>query len=545
MISKPLDLEEATEVLRIDLSDALRVGVRVVAEDAAAGVVELRRAYGDDGPAVPFSPAKTIAINGSQLLDIPVDDCSHLAVFVTTAGSGSFEVEWEPQGRTLGTLQAKILDLSQEGTVFEQLGLSDYDRRVSIVVSPNESTTAALELRTRVDLQGGSVAQGSIALDESVTTFDLGPVSGYEIKCTTEDADAVAFAWVYSCANMESVGILSDNVAFTDAAQEFTAANLFSGGLSIGDLATGLSTIDTDATANRAVTFPDAEGEICIMTDLSPAYGEMLYRDGDGFELTDVIKYGTISIFETLTIEADFVEISGAAAWGISAPDAVFQNTLSSLGALITLLESSSKGTNGLGFKAPATVGPSGAVDYTLPTKPSSGNQILLTDASGVMSWMPISGSTPPSSPFDGQPFWKDGELFHWDDTRGKWLGELREIHVSRQYAAAAPTTLQLRAGGDAILDTLTGWLWDDDVTIVEARGWSKLAMTGDLDLMQASTKLNTVLSWSSSKYASSKTLNISVNGVTSVERKFKIQNVSLGTVDDPYIIVGYRKELT
>lgn len=546
MIEHGLSLEKLGEVTRIDISRAAKVSLRGIEDLAGDGVVEVRRAWGaaPSGPSEAYSTAKTLDLSGNQTTDIDPEDCTHLAIVVTTVGVGGFDLEWNTQGRRYTRLERLQIPLDDQGLAWRG-PLQPADRVATMVVSlSDDAGSPAISLRRFIDPDSQGYGSSSIAIDGSSTTFQLGAIAEIGIFCDQAADDILADVWICYSTNIESTGLERMGIAYLDAAQEFTSSNLFSGNFQIGDLATGVHTISSSATSNQSLDIPDEGGEICILTDLSPAFGEMLYRDGDGFELTDVIKYGMLSIFETMTIDADFVEISAGSAWAVTAPDAVFLNSLSSLGALITWLESSSKGSNGIGIQAPATVGSSGAVDYTLPLKPSSADQILVTDASGVLTWIPISGSTPPASPFDGQPFWKDGELYHWDDTRGKWLGELREVHLSRQFATTG-SSLQLRAGGDAILDTLTGWLWDEDVTIVEARGWSKLAMTGDLDLMQQSTKLNTILSWSSSKYASSTTLNISVNGATSVERKCKMQNITSGTCDDPYCIVGYRKELT
>ena len=93
MIATGLKLDTAVEVHRISTRGYLRASIRLVADDADAGVVEIRRAYGQGGPVLPYATAKTVALNGETIVDIIADDCPELAIVVTTPGAGTFDVE--------------------------------------------------------------------------------------------------------------------------------------------------------------------------------------------------------------------------------------------------------------------------------------------------------------------------------------------------------------------------------------------------------------------------------------------------------------------
>lgn len=176
MSQTALDLDMPGEVHRFSVMGWGRASLLAIADDADAGVVEVRRAYGESGPTVPYSPAKTIPLDGSAPVDLEVDDASHLAVFVTTAGAGTFDLETFVERPIVDELDEITSDLDSDPTIWSRPITPEYGVKVSIVSALTQTPSGPdVALRASVDPQGHAVplSGGSVALDGTLTTIEV------------------------------------------------------------------------------------------------------------------------------------------------------------------------------------------------------------------------------------------------------------------------------------------------------------------------------------------------------------------------------------
>lgn len=196
MIVYGLDLDSATEALRISARGYLRISLKATADSAAIAQAEIMRAYGT--VLVPYDIPLMLPLNGESIIDLDVDDCPEIAIVITTPDSGSFDVEWALGTKVQDSMVESRLDLSVPGMVWESGPLRDYERKTTIVVSPgDEVTTAAIKLQHSINFAGQPVSGSSIPIDDSVFTEQIGPRSSIGILCTDGQTDLQAVAWVY------------------------------------------------------------------------------------------------------------------------------------------------------------------------------------------------------------------------------------------------------------------------------------------------------------------------------------------------------------
>lgn len=229
MIEAGINLEKLGEAFRFSVRGFLRVRIKITAGDATTGAIEVQRAYGQDGPLVAYSPAQSIQINGSETITLIVDDCPELALVVTTAGSGSFDVEWMLDLPTFDTLEDIDIDLDAISPIWSSGELSQAEQRCTFVVRLSDTNAgAAIEARELIDLDGyGATIGGPLALDETTNPIDLDAIEGVDLYCTSEQANLGATIWIYKASKPESFGILPSNVALLDAMNIFSTTNTF------------------------------------------------------------------------------------------------------------------------------------------------------------------------------------------------------------------------------------------------------------------------------------------------------------------------------
>lgn len=510
MIISAVPLREG-EVVRLGCMGFMRARVRVRAADATVGAIEVRRGFGPGGPIEPYTEAIELDLAGDEPTTLLVDDCPELVLVVTTGGSGSFEVEWSldlpVQDRFM--VHHVPLGTAENGTLWESGALIRGERQVSFAVTTSDAAGTAVailgdQLDSQAQFQDRSGAV--IALDGGVSTYELGPAHAIRVATQSGEADLEARLCIYLCGDPIQAGILPPNIAYLDQSQEFTAAKLFSGPVSIGDLSTGITSLATDASANRSVTFPDLEGELAVVSTPSPASGDYLRRSGNGYEATknlaaedgsesapgltfandtnngfflnatddwratvggnQVLYFQLIAgVFTTLVFSADFVSIGATTSWLVSAPKAVVSNTNSASGGKLALREASTNGSTEVGIVAPANL--ASAYDLELPDAQPADGDGLMAGASGKLTSSPYAGcialgwetASAYSSTTNGGFGWSMGARSGGDGfgVEFPYACEIVAISVSGKTVPATSTTIEVYKGTRGSTSSGTG----------------------------------------------------------------------------------------
>jgi len=187
--------------------------------------------------------------------------------------------------------------------------------------------------------------------------------------------------------------------------------------------------------------------------------------------------------------------------------------------------------------------------EIAIVSDPSPADEEILIRSGDGYDSVPVAGSSFPASPFDGQRFTRTDldlpEEFYWDDTRGKWLGELLPFVASRS-AAASSGSLDLRGAGGQQFSSARAWAFNNPMTIVKCSMFSAANWTGDVDIFEGSSKITTMLSPSNERAKHDDSLNINIDGDSQWPPKYpKIQNISGGNCSNPYVIVYLRRNGT
>jgi hypothetical protein len=410
-----------------------------------------------------------------------------------------FDVEWELDIPAEDFLVVAEIDLGAKGLAWESEHLRRVYRRATFVLeAPETVSTAELDFQDRLGVEGLAFtrADAEIALDGSATTFDIGPAPIIGASCTAAQAGLTATLFVYMIDDPVSRGLLPDNLAYLDQIQVWTAAQYFQD-LAVGDLSTGITNIDTDALANRVVTFPDDDGEIAVVSTPSPADGEYLVRSGDSYETTGVLLaedgsaaspsigfidddnngfyrvgsdnwagvvggtavlfFGTAGggLFTTLVFSASLVSINATVSWQSTVPDFVIINSTASSGAKLTLREGTTNGSSDVTINAPASL--SASYDLELfDSQPADGDGVYFA-ASGKLKSSPFAGcvaidfetasaySTASNSGFN----WSNGARLGGDNVGivVPFDGEIVAITVGGKTSPATNTTTEVYKG--------------------------------------------------------------------------------------------------
>jgi len=169
-----------------------------------------------------------------------------------------------------------------------------------------------------------------------------------------------------------------------------------------------------------------------------------------------------------------------------------------------------------------------------------------------VFEWSDIAakyaGTAFPGSPSNGQPFYRTDldmpELFHYDSTRAKWLGELRVIFIGRASSTSSGNLDLTHAG--VVGTSSQGILTPSQLCIVGVELFSGNAtFSGTIDLYEGSTNLASILTVSASRSGSDHTLNQNIDADAGWPHKYFKVNVTGGTIDNPIINVYTRRVLT
>lgn len=431
MIVEGIPFGTVGEAFRFSVAGYLRASIRITADSASAGTIHIRRAWGSNIVAA-YSPAQTIQVNGSEPVDLVVDDCSELVVWVTAAGSGTFDLEYTLDTPAIDALSAVYATMGRKGRLWSDLLSNERLDRITVVAElDNAETTGAIELRAAVDPDGEATTIGSIALDGTPTSFTLGARTRVDLYCTGAQADQGVELRVYRVQSPQMMGVdeleLPDTLAYTDQAQQWAFLQQFDN-FNISGSGSGRTRITSSATAGEVVDLPALSGEIPILTDLSPLAGEYMRRHGsggyestgilhaeDGSEAspsiafdsdddngfyrigsdnwaasvggTGVLFFGTAGggLFTTLVFTASLVSINATTSWLSSVPDFIIVNPSTSLGAALSLREASTNGTSDVTIKAPASL----AASYDLElfdAIPPSGHGVLFGSAGKMKS---------------------------------------------------------------------------------------------------------------------------------------------------------------
>ena len=445
MIRQAIPFGTAGEAIRIDTAGYARASIRITADDSGSGAIEIRRGYTNNHTAAYPSP-QTADITGATPIDLIVDDCPELVVVVTTAGSGSFDVEWELDNQAPYAIQEFYASLGAIGEIQSLLNRSDtFDRVTVFAARDGANTNAVVDLRASLDTDGIATTLGTINLDGNPTTFDIEPRSRLDLYTSAGNAGLGCDFVVYLTQSATKLGVKTpDNVALLDASQVFSELQIFSNRIMLGDLSTGVTTMDTNSTFNQLVDLPDASGELAVvLSSESPSDDDHVIRSGAGYKS------------------------------------------------------------------------------------------------------VPQAGTAFPASPYDGQSYYRTDldvpEVFHWDATRGKWLGELRVYQLSRN--SSSNISLSLRHAGAVIQSSSKGYLIPSPLTIVGVEIYTAAKTTADLDLFEGSTFVATLYTLSASRSGHDHTLNQDIDGDTGWPQKwFQFRNITTGSVNNPVVNILARR---
>ena len=160
-------------------------------------------------------------------------------------------------------------------------------------------------------------------------------------------------------------------------------------------------------------------------------------------------------------------------------------------------------------------------------------------------------GTLFPSSPYDGQPFYRTDldmpELFRYDSTRGKWLGELRAYQFGRN-SSASSGSFDLRFAGGVQLNTSRGLLTPVALTIVGAEFFNGTGISSgsaDLDFYEGSTNLTTLLTINA-RGEHDHTLNYDLDADSGWPHKYpRFNSISGLTLNNPTVVIYMRRRET
>ena len=159
------------------------------------------------------------------------------------------------------------------------------------------------------------------------------------------------------------------------------------------------------------------------------------------------------------------------------------------------------------------------------------------------------SGSSFPGSPSDGDAFIRTDlempEMFVYDGTRGKWLGELRLWQFARATTASSGSlNLQI---GPVQCTTARGVLTPAALTVVGIEAFNaNSGVSCDFDLYEGSTNLTTLMSFSSDRAKHDHTLDYDLDADSGWPHKYiQVNNISAGTLNNPIVNVYFRRRET
>jgi len=475
------------DALRIDTRGYLRCSIRITADDAGSGAVYIRRGYYGLGVAA-YSTELVAEINGENPLDIIVDDAPQLVVWIETAGTGQLDVEWKLDTPAPDSWHTMRGDLEQLGRIWQTTQVPERSDRATVVATLDEpTTTGAIQLRAAVDQDGQPTTLGAITLDGVPTTFDIPPRSTLELFCSAKNPGTQAELGVYRIENPKRHGV--DENTGGGGAHTHDATDIVSGTLDDARLSSNVPLLDQDNDWQFQQSFdsPRVEG----------------------------VVGGFATGYTTLESDATASEV------------ATFPNS-------------------------------SGEVAIVNDVSPANGELLVRSGGIGyisrVLEWSDIAakyaGSSFPGSPADGQPFYRTDldipELFHYDATRGKWLGELRAYQFGRD-SSASSGGMNLRFAGSVQMLNSRGLLTPVPLTIVGAELFNAVnGLTCDLDFYEASTNLTTLLSLSAQRGGSDLTLNYDLDADAGWPPKYpKINNITAASANNPIVVIYMRRRET
>ena len=175
-------------------------------------------------------------------------------------------------------------------------------------------------------------------------------------------------------------------------------------------------------------------------------------------------------------------------------------------------------------------------------------DEVVSDSASGGSGGI-ASGSSFPGSPSDGDAFIRTDldmpEMFVYDGTRGKWLGELRLWQFARATAASSGSmNLQIAS---VQTNTARGVLTPAALTVVGIEAFNaNSGVTCDFNLYEGSTNLTTLMSFSSDRAKHDHTLNYDLDADSGWPHKYiQVNNITAGTLNNPIVNVYFRRRET
>ena len=571
-----IDLSKQGISTRIDVTNAINLGIRLQADTSSAAVVELKKAIGPTLEGESFGVPVFLSLAGGSITEVDCSRFSHLVVEVVTPGTGLAQLEHNTYGLIPGWVELLELDLTKSGVKWDR-GIGSLDRRISIAVDLQDSTgSPAMYLSKALDPLGALVRASALNMNGSIVESDLKAIARIGIDSAV-DADTRANVWIYVSANPESAGISEEGLAYLAKAQEFTGTTLFSGGFQIGDLSSGLHTITSSSTANNALEIPDTGGEVAVVSDPTPADDEFLVRSGAGYLSTGMLlaEDGTLGapsigfaddpnngiyrdgsdewglvvgghevcVFSTIvsglisvvSFDTDILNIKAVQSWVVQTDDMIIGAVDTSTGALISLKEGSTNGSGAIGLKCPDALSVSETVDYELPVKPSEDNSTLKGDADGSTRFEPGVGTSFPTSPYDGQQYRRtdlNHELFYWDDARSKWLGD-RLIPYSFSRSGTQTGTFILRLAGAEFWTSTQGIPTPGKMCFTQYRMHSRQAFTANIEAREgSSTLVATEATGASSQFHHADDVDITFDADSGSPHKWFRLTILTGTSD-------------
>ena len=173
-----------------------------------------------------------------------------------------------------------------------------------------------------------------------------------------------------------------------------------------------------------------------------------------------------------------------------------------------------------------------------------------LRDETADDSIVATAGTVFPLNPYDAQAFTRtdlEGETYHWDATRSKWLGELVVLSGGYPSTLAAGSSIGARIG-DVSTSTSRGILFPNDMTIVGCTLFNAVTASATVEWREASSTVGTILTFVSARGGSDMTLNFDFDGDAVSPHKYPVFLCTVGSpasLNNPIVQIYMRRRAT
>lgn len=170
--------------------------------DATGAIVEVKRAFDSrsDSPRVSFSTPQLLAVDGASVLEICVENESHLHFEVTTAAADKkIDIEILTKGQMVGFTRSDLINVGYVGV--RSIIAAQDSSHTFVLAEPDVANTSAIEIKHSVDPQYTPVSfapAASLAIDgQTISEIRSDPAGFLQVDCTTAQAGQLVRLWYY------------------------------------------------------------------------------------------------------------------------------------------------------------------------------------------------------------------------------------------------------------------------------------------------------------------------------------------------------------